>query len=176
PRRERGVPRPWGPPSGGPPPLSPVLLTGEPDLLVADLGAVLPAGGPTADPRLQPLCRGTLRSESTAKVKSLAGYRKFHRLPDRVNAGSRKFVADLAAEDVKADVDHTYATVRETMGYKRRDVEGSADRNTGFVRGPDFEYHVSVDLADDDPTTVVWRREIAGITNPQIVLGKPFQQ
>lgn len=158
------------------PPQAPVLLTAAPALLLADLAALLPADGPTADPRLQPLVRGALRNESTSRVKSLAGYRKFHRLPDRVNPGSRKFVADLSAEDVKADVDHTYASVRESMGYKRRDVEGSADRNTGFVRTPDFEYSVRAELADDDPTTVVWHREVAGITDPRVVMGKPFQQ
>ncbi len=110
------------------------------------------------------------------KVKSLSGYRKFHRLPDSVNAGSRKFVADLAAEDVKSDVDRTYLSLREQLGYKRRDVEGSADRGTGFVRTPDFEYSVGIDLVEGDPTTVVWRREVAGIRNPQVVLGNPFHQ
>jgi hypothetical protein len=156
---------------------TPALFAADAEqFVVADLAGVLAAGQPTADPRLQPLKRGSLRGETTAKVKSLAGYRKFHRLPDRVNAGSRKFVAELAAEDVRADVDHTYAAIREQLGYKRRDVEGSADRGSGFVRTPDFEYSVSVDLADDDPTTVVWRREVAGIRNPEVVLGKPFQQ
>jgi hypothetical protein len=125
---------------------------------------------------LQPLKRGALRGETTAKVKSLSGYRKFHRLPERVNASSRKFVADLAHEDVKRDVDEVYAAVRESLGYKRRDVEGSADRGTGVVRTPDFEYSVGVDLAEDDPTTAVWRREVAGIKSPEVVLGKPFQQ
>jgi hypothetical protein len=145
-------------------------------IVLADLGELVDKGLPTADPRLQPLKRGSLRSEATAKVKSLGGFRKFHRLPDRVNTGSRKFVAELAAEDVKAEVDSTYASIREQMGYKRRDVEGSSDRGTGFVRTPDFEYSVSVDLAEDDPTSVVWRREVSGIRNPEVVLGKPFGQ
>ncbi len=156
---------------------TPVLFLAEGQrIVVADVGALLDESQPTIDPRLTPLKRGSLRNETTMKVKSLAGYRKFHRVPDRVNPGSRKFVSDLAAEDVKSDVDGTYTSVREQMGYKRRDVEGSADRGTGFVRTPDFEYSVSVDLADDDPTTVIWRREVAGIRNPEVVLGKPFQQ
>jgi hypothetical protein len=156
---------------------APVLFMAEDQrFVVADVSALLEESQPTIDPRLTPLKRGALRNETTMKVKSLAGYRKFHRLPDRVNAGSRKFVSDIAAGDVKTDVDSTYASVREQLGYKRRDVEGSADRGTGFVRTPDFEYSVSVDLADDDPTTVIWRREVAGIRNPEVVLGKPFQQ
>lgn len=144
--------------------------------VLADLQGIVSVEQPTADPRLQPLRRGSLRSESTSKVKSLSGYRKFHRLPDRVNASSRKFVADLAADDIKQDVDEIYAAVREAMGYKRRDVEGSADRGSGFVRTPDFEYSIGIDLVEDDPTTVIWRREVGGIQNPQVVLGKEFQR
>lgn len=117
-----------------------------------------------------------LRGETRARVKSLSGYRKFHRLPDRVNAGSCAFVGELASEDVKADVDAVYTAVREGLGYKRRDVEGSADRGSGLVRTPDFEYSVSVDLCDDDPTTLVWRREVAGIREPKVVLDRPFQR
>src|SRR5262249_56747337 len=113
--------------------------------------------------------------ETRGRVKWLTGFGKSHRLPERVNAGSRKFVADLAHDDVKQDVDEVYSAVRETMGYKRRDVEGSSDRGTGFVRTPDFEYSVSVDQAADDPTSVVWRRELAGIRTPEGVLDRPFQ-
>lgn len=144
--------------------------------VLADLSSLLDQNQPTADPRLQPLKRGSLRGETTGKVKSLAGFRKFHRLPDKVNASAKKFVADIAHDDVQHDVDDVYNAVRETLGYKRRDVEGSADRGSGFVRTPDFEYSVSIELADDDVTAVVWRREVAGIHAPEVILSKPFQQ
>lgn len=151
-------------------------LIGNEDFLLADVAPVMGLGQPTADPRLQPLRRGTLRSETTSRIKTLSGYRKFHRLPDRVDARARKFVGELAAEDVKTDVDAMYAAIREVMGYKRRDVEGSSDGNTGFVRTPDFEYSIGVDLGESDPSTVIWRREVGNIREPAVVLGKPFQQ
>lgn len=145
-------------------------------VVLANVAAIVPAEQPVADPRLLPLKRGVLRGETRGRVKSLGGYRKFHRLPDRINEGSRRFVAELAAADVQADVDQFYAAIRELLGYKRRDVEGSADRGSGFVRTPDFEYSVSVHLDDEDPTAIVWRREVGGIRNPEVVLGGPFQQ
>ncbi len=151
-------------------------LIGNEEFMLADVAPVMGQDKPTADPRLQPLRRGTLRSETTSRIKTLSGYRKFHRLPDRVDARARKFVGELAAEDVKSDVDAMYAAIREVMGYKRRDVEGSSDGSTGFVRTPDFEYSISIDLADADPSTVIWRREVGNIREPAVVLGKPFQQ
>jgi hypothetical protein len=147
----------------------------EERFVVADVGPILASGEQgTADPRLQPLKRGALRNETAARVKSLRGYRKFHRLPDRVNASALKFIADLAGEDIKADVDEKYAAVREQFGYKRRDVDASCDRGSGLVRTPDFEYSVSIAQAADDPTGVVWRREVSGIRTPEVVLGRPF--
>jgi hypothetical protein len=155
-------------------PQSPYRL-GDERLLLADLGPLLAQGGQaTADPRLQPLKRGALRNETVMRVKSLSGFRKFHRLPDRVSPSSQKFIADLAAEDIKADIDEKYAAVRELLGYKRRDVEASSDRGSGFVRTPDFEYSVSIEQAPDDPANVIWRREVAGIRNPEVVLGPAF--
>lgn len=159
------------------PPQTPRLIAPAAGRFVlADVAHLADQVPPTADPRLQPLKRGVLRGESRARVKSLSGYRKYHRLPDRVGPSARSFVAELAAEDVKQDVDSIYAAIRESLGYKRRDVEGSADRNSGFVRTPDFEYSVGVDLADDDAGTVVWRREVAAIREPKVVLDRPFQR
>jgi len=155
---------------------TPVLL-GAVDQVLADVTAVLQQLQPaSSDPRLQPLRRGALRSETRGRVKALAGYRKFHRLPDRVSPSARSFVAELCSEDVKSDIDEVYAAVRDALGYKRRDVEGSADRNSGFVRTPDFEYSIHIELSDDDPTTVIWRREVSGIRQPDVVLSRPFQQ
>jgi hypothetical protein len=156
------------------PPQTPVYF-GEP-LPLADVAEAMPDEQAVADPRLMPLKRGVLRGETRQRVKSLGGYRKFHRLPDRINDSSRRFVGELAAPDIQSDVDQFYASIRELLGYKRRDVEGSADRGSGFVRTPDFEYSVSVDLAEDDPTVAVLRREVGGIQNPEVVLSGPFQQ
>ena len=147
-----------------------------PGFVVADLAALREQGQANSDPRLQSLKRGALRSESTARVKGLRGYRKFHKLPDRVSASSQKWVADLAEEDIKFDVDTYYAAVREYLGYRRRDVEAGYERGSGYVRTPDFDYAVSVAQAPDDPASVVWRREVSGIRRPEAVLGRPFQR
>jgi hypothetical protein len=107
----------------------------------------------------------------------LTGYRKFHRLPDRINEGTRRFVAELASADVQADVDLFYASIRELLGYKRRDVEGSADRGSGFVRTPDFEYSVIGDRCRRrSRVSAVFRREVGSIQNPEVVLGAAFGQ
>jgi hypothetical protein len=143
--------------------------------VIADLAPLLAGREGNADPRYQQLKRGSLHTETTAKVKSLSGFHRFHHVPERVTPWARQFVAEAAAEDVKADVDAVYSAIRERLGYKRRDVEAGVEPGCGFVRTPDFDYQVGVTLADEDPTTVIWRREVVHIRTPEVVLGEGFQ-
>jgi hypothetical protein len=143
--------------------------------VIADVAPLLAGREGNADPRYQQLKRGSLLTETTAKVKSLSGFRRFHHVPEHVTPWARQFVAEVAAEDVKADVDTVYAAIRERLGYKRRDVEAGVGQGCGFVRTPNFDYQVSVTLDEEDPTTAVWRREVVHIRTPEVVLGEGFQ-
>ena len=150
------------------------LLFGEGNAanVVADLGKLL-GGGELLDPSR--LKRVVFRSESGGKVKDLAGFRKTHTLPDRANDWARKYVNRVAQPDIKADLDNTFDMVRERFGYKRKDLDVSAERDgLGFIRTPDFEYTVTVSVNADDPTEVVWRRELGRLADPAFVRSEGF--
>ncbi len=140
---------------------------------VADLAALLGPGGDLLDPAR--MKRVVFRSESAGKVKDLAGFRKSHSLPDRANDWARKYVNRVAQPDIKADLDQTFDAVRETFGYKRKDLDASAERDgLGFLRTPQFEYTVTVEVNPDDPAEVVWRREISRVVDPAFVRSEGF--
>ncbi|HEX4612315.1 MAG TPA: hypothetical protein VH092_29240 [Urbifossiella sp.] len=140
---------------------------------IADLAALLGPGGDLLDPgRMR---RVVFRSETAGRVKDLAGYRKSHSLPDRANDWARKYVNRIAQPDIKADLDQTFDAVRETFNYKRKDLDVSAERDgLGFLRTPDFEYTVTVEVNPDDPAEVVWRREVGRLADPQFVRSEGF--
>ena len=152
------------------------LLLGEANagMVIADLSAVLGPGGELLHPgRMK---RIVFRAESAGGVKNLAGYRKSHSLPDRANEWARKYVNRVAAADIKADLDSVFDKVRDEFAYKRKDLDVSAERDgLGFIRTPDFEYTVSVEVNPDDPTEVIWRREIARLAGPEFVRSRGFQ-
>ena len=152
------------------------LLLGEANagMIVADLSAVLGASGELLDPgRMR---RVVFRSESLGKVKDLAGFRKTHSLPDRANDWARKYVNRIGAADLKADLDQVFDMVRETFGYKRKDMDVSAERDGfGFIRTPEFEYTIALEINPDDPTEVIWRREIGRLAGPEFVRSAGFQ-
>ncbi len=144
------------------------------EVVVADLGKLLGPGGELLDPgRMK---RVAFRAESTGKIKDLTGYRKTHNMPDRVNEWARKYVNRAAVADIKADLDNTFDMVREQFGYKRKDLDVSAERDgMGYIRTPDFEYTVTVAVNPDDLTEVIWRREIGRLSGPEFVRSAGFQ-
>ncbi len=147
---------------------------GNAALTVAELGKLLGPGGELLDPgRMK---RVAFRSETPGKIKDLAGYRKTHSLPERANEWARKYVARIAAADIKADLDNTFDMVREQFGYKRKDLDVSAERDgMGYIRTPDFEYTVSLSVDPDEPAQVIWRREIGRLSGPEFVRSEGFQ-
>lgn len=141
---------------------------------VADLGKLLGPGSELLDPAR--LKRVVFRAESTGRVRDLAGYRKSHTLPERANDWARKYVNRVAAPDIKADLDNTFDMVRETFGYKRKDLDVSAERDgVGFIRTPDFEYTVTVELNPNEPSDVIWRREVGRLSGPDFVRSQGFR-
>jgi hypothetical protein len=154
---------------------SPTLFAGaNTENVVADLGKLLGPGSDLLDPAR--MKRVVFRAESPGRVKDLAGYRKTHTLPERANDWARKYVNRVAGPDIKADLDNTFDMVRETFGYKRKDLDVSAERDgLGFIRTPDFEYTVTVSVNPDEPEDVIWRREIGRLSGAEFVRSEGFQ-
>lgn len=152
---------------------TPLLLgEGNAGAVVADLGKLLGSGELLDPARMK---RVVFRSETPGKVKDLAGFRKTHTLPERANEWARKYVNRIAAADIKADLDNTFDMVREQFGYKRKDLDVSAERDGfGFIRTPDFEYTVGVSVNPEEPTEVVWRREVGRLSDPAFVRSEGF--
>ncbi len=143
-------------------------------VVVAELGKLLGSGGDLLDPTR--MKRVVFRAESRSDVKNLSGYRKGQPIPDRANEWARKYVNRVAAGDIKTDLDNTFDMVRETFGYKRKDLDVSAERDgLGFIRTPDFEYTVSLSVNEDDPSEVVWRREVSRLSGPEFVRSEGFR-
>lgn len=141
--------------------------------VVADLSQSRAGDGGLLDPAR--MSRVVFRSESTGRVKDLAGFRKTFTVPENTGPYNRKFVARIAATDVRADVDAVFDAAREHLGYKRKDVEvGAGTDGFGFVRGPDFEYAVAATLDPADPSRVAWRREVGQFADPTFVRSAGF--
>jgi hypothetical protein len=142
--------------------------------VLADLSKLLEPHEELLDP--VKMKRVVFRSESVGRVKDLTGFRKSHSLPDRANDWARKYVNRIAATDIKSDLDSMFDMIREQFGYKRKELDVSAERDgLGFIRTPEFEYTISLSVNADDPTEVKWRREVGRLSGPEFVRSPGFQ-
>ncbi len=141
---------------------------------VADLGKLIGPGGDILDPTR--MKRVVFRAESGGRIKDLAGYRKTHSLPERANDWARRYVHRAAAADIKVDLDNTFEMIRQEFGYKRKDLDVSAERDgLGFIRTPDFEYTVTANVNPEEPEEVIWRRELSRLSGPEFIRTAAFQ-
>ena len=125
---------------------------------------------------LHQLKRIVFRAQTTGKVKELKGYQKGHRLPEQVSPSAKKFVARIAMEDIREEIEETFNQLREHLGFKRKDLEATAEKEgLGFIRTPVFDYTLQASLDGNDPGIVHWLREITHIQDPELLRSPGFQ-
>jgi hypothetical protein len=150
-------------------------LFGPPDAVLATVKAN--AKKPTPQLNLKQLRRIVFRGESRGKVKDLSGFQKSFKLPESATPSSQKWIYRLAADNLKAEVEVTYNALREQLGFKRKDLESTIGaEGIGFVRTPSFDYSVSVSLDPDDPSSVIWRREVSQVSDGDVLRSEGFRK
>lgn len=149
-------------------------LFGPPDAVLATVTTTARKAAPKLD--LKQLKRIVFRGESRDRVKNLTGFQKSFKVPEAATPSARKWTYRMAADDLLAQVEETYNALREHLGFKRKDLESTVGSDgLGFIRTPTFDFTVSVSLDPDDPTSVVWRREVSQVTDPDVLRADGFR-
>lgn len=152
-----------------------------PQLFAGDTADVILSESTTAEPEpsslLDParLRRVAFRSESSTRVRDLAGWRKSFDLPTTATPASQKFVARIAAVDLRADLDLVVNRSRDQLGTRRKDLSVTVGNDgVGTLRTPQFEYTVMAELDRENPTQMRWLREVSGFADVEFVRGGGF--
>jgi hypothetical protein len=125
---------------------------------------------------LKQLKRIVFRGETRGKVKELAGFQKSFKVPEAATPSAQKWTYRMAADDLRAEVEETFNALREHLGFKRKDLESTVGSDGfGFIRTPSFDFSVSVSLDPDDPSGVIWRREVSQVSDPDVLRAGGFR-
>ncbi|HKB04973.1 MAG TPA: hypothetical protein VKD90_22310 [Gemmataceae bacterium] len=150
-------------------------LFGPEDAVLTTLPAT--ANRPEKRLDLKQLRRIVFRGETRDKVKALSGFQKNFKVPEAATPSAQKWTYRMAADDLRAEVEETYNALREHLGFKRKDLESTVGSDGfGFIRTPSFDFSVSVSLDPDDPSSVVWRREVSQVTDPDVLRADGFRR
>jgi hypothetical protein len=117
----------------------------------------------------------SLISERKNRLKSLTGFDNSFRLPARLDPATRRRINDMAAQDLRRDIENRFATLRERFHYRRKDFEVMVDEGTAAIRTPDFEYSVSLEIDSEDPSSLSWIRKVEHLEDPDLVGDSKFQ-
>ena len=118
-----------------------------------------------------------LLCETRRGLKTLSGYRKHHRMPEKGNVVADDFLAELAKQDLNEDLDNAFARLRAEFGFKRRELSATEPiGNFGEVSTPGFTYEVSVSTIEGEGANVTWRRAISNISQADSVTGPEFEK
>lgn len=118
-----------------------------------------------------------LLNERKIGVKTLNGFRKHLRLPNKGDTLSEKFIADLAESDLNEDLDEAFSKLRSGFGLKRKELTATEPMgNFGEVATPGFTYEVSVSPIEGESANVLWRRAISRIANAESVTCPEFEK
>lgn len=146
------------------------------EVLFADLSRLTMEKEPATTIDVQQVKRIVFRAISSTRVKDLSGYQKGHRLPDQVTPSAKRFIAKIAMEDIRAEIEEMFNQLREQLGLKRKDLEANAEKEgLGFIRTPSFDYTLQAALDDSDPTVLRWTREVTHIQDPETIRSPGFQ-
>jgi hypothetical protein len=117
-----------------------------------------------------------LLCERKVGVKTLSGFRKHYRMPDKGSTVSDEFLADIAESDLNEDLDDTFAKLKSEFGLKRKELSATDPiGNFGEVTTPGFTYEVSISTIDGESGNVLWRRAISKISEAETVTCPAFE-
>lgn len=116
------------------------------------------------------LANVTLARHQRSRVKDLRGFKKNHQVPSEFNEHTNSFIGRIAKDELSEDLDQRFGDFRKALGFKRLDMNVSEPENGfGTIVTPWFDYQISAALAEDDPSEVVWRRQLSEFRKPEMM-------
>lgn len=118
-----------------------------------------------------------LISESFMSIKDLKGFSKGGRVPASASPGDVRYVVQLAKNDLDADLEQKFGSLRSAFGLKRKQLHvNEPDEGLGVITTPGFVYEVTVSLDEERPGKVIWRRCVVGLTDPELLASEAFAE
>jgi hypothetical protein len=147
------------------------------EFLVADLSEILARRKTAANPHSGQVMRVSLVREQVGDIRRLSGFRKSsHQVPDYISSRTKLFVAGIADDDIRADLDKMHGALRAAFGFKRIEVQVDGPNDgAGTIITPFFTYAVDAFQNPTAPSEVVWRRQVMDIKEPDKIFSDEFE-
>ncbi len=114
-------------------------------------------------------------AEQQIPVKELKGISKAAGSTASKGPVSQKYLNDLAQAELDADLDATFAKLKSSFKFKRKEIsaDGPVD-GMGVITTPHFFYEVTVAPMEESHRNVIIRRSVRNIASAEVITGPEF--
>lgn len=147
------------------------------DFILADLRSILEERREKALQESSLVTEMSFTVEDIEGLRSLSGWKKSYRVPDRLNDTTELFAIRCARDELKSDLDSVYGRLKEAFQFSRRDLEVTEpESGFGSIITPYFNYSVSVALNPAELDEVIWTRTVDGIKVSAQITSEAFSK
>jgi hypothetical protein len=152
-------------------------MAGNGQLLLADLSDLLARRKAPADPSAGQTKNLTLVSQRVRPIRSLSGFEKTFRQPDRANSAADAFVARIAGQEITDDIHRVFAELKGAFRFKRADLHiANHGDGAATIITPFFNYSIAVRVNREDPSQATFRRTVDAIKEPAQLGSAAFER
>lgn len=152
-------------------------MAGDGNSQLADLREVLAKRKKSAQPAASSFKNVTLLKNQSRAFRSLSGFKKTYKEPERANDAADAFVGKLSSEEIAADIKMVFAQLKSAFRFKRADMPMTEQHDgAGTITTPYFNYSISVRVDPEDTSQVIFRRSVDAIKEADRVLSPAFAE
>ena len=142
--------------------------------IIADLKEFLEKKKEKIEPKLAQLKKVFFYGEEVGNIKSLSGFKKHHRLPDAINNATESFVKSIGHDEIAEYSDNLFQSLKESFGYKRRDIKLDDDYEAVSIITKDFTVNIWIAISPEDCSEYIINTEVTEIQNPTSINSSEF--
>ena len=116
-----------------------------------------------------------LVGRSGGEVRQLDAFdRKRHTVPDQVNAATQAFLARLCADELAAEAEALFQSVRQQFAYRRKEIALSVDLGLARLETKDFTLDMRYELEAADPSRYCVETELSRVSSRDLLETEAF--
>lgn len=128
------------------------------------------------DTKPAPIENAFLFATKTFPIRQLPGFDKRFQMPTTIDQRTLNWIGDLTESQLDAELQNVLDKFRAQFKFKRRqmDIQGPIERRIG-IETPYFNFGLTIDIAPEDLSQIIWRREINQIRDARKIVSLEFE-
>jgi hypothetical protein len=111
-----------------------------------------------------------LITQSEESVRNLSGFKKrFHSVPEYKSSTAEGFISSISEKEVKEQMENVSSSLRNLLKLRRKDFEITIEGGYSLFECPYFNYDYSIELQEEDPSTVVFTGRLTPIDIDKLI-------